>query len=144
MILVSACLAGIKCNWKGEAAPCAKVIALVKNGEAIPVCPEQLGGLTTPRLPAEQKDGQVINRNGEYVTKEFKCGAAEVLDIARLYNCKKAILKARSPSCGCGEVYDGSFSHKLIPGDGVLTALLKSSGVEVITDEDIEEFVACE
>ena len=137
MILVSACLAGIRCNWKGMASPSTFVIELVRNGQAIPICPEQLGGLTTPRKPAEQKGNCIITPDGIDLTIEYNRGAAEGLKIAQLFGCKKAILKARSPSCGCGKVYDGSFSGKLITGDGVFAALLKLNGIEVITDEEL-------
>lgn len=136
MILVSACLANIKCNWKGAASPLDAVIKLVKNGKAIPICPEQLGGLTTPRPRAEQQNDCVITVDGKDVTVAFTQGAHECLRIAQCYDCKQAILKSRSPSCGCGKVYDGSFSGKLVPGDGVLTKLLKQNGITVITDEE--------
>jgi uncharacterized protein YbbK (DUF523 family) len=137
MILVSACLCGIKCNWKGEASPQEAVIELVKNGKALPICPEQLGGLPTPRPPCEQRGDQIFTRKEENVTVPFQRGAEEVLKLAQCCGFKKAILKARSPSCGCGEIYDGSFSEKLTSGDGVLAALLKKHGIEVLSDEDL-------
>ncbi|MFH1364828.1 MAG: DUF523 domain-containing protein, partial [Candidatus Aenigmatarchaeota archaeon] len=110
MKLVSACLAGINCKYNGSSKPKEKIIEMVKNGEAIPVCPEQLGGLTTPRETAEQKNERVFTKDGKDVTTEFVKGANEGLKIAILAGCKEAILKARSPSCGSGKVYDGSFS----------------------------------
>lgn len=136
-VIVSACLAGIKCRWDGETRPCKKVIDLVKQDKAIPVCPEQFGGLTTPRPPAEQKGGKVVTKDGKDVTREFKRGAREVLKIAKLVGCQLAILKSKSPSCGSGKVYDGSFSGALVDGDGVLTTLLKKNGIIVKSERDI-------
>jgi len=137
MIIVSACLAGINCKWNGKSSPCSKVIKLVKKGKAIPVCAEQLGGLTTPRMPAEQRKVKVFRKDGVDVTAEFKKGAKEVLNIAKMYKCKKAILKSNSPSCGSGKIYDGAFSGKLIVGDGVLVKLLKKNNIKVYTEEEI-------
>ena len=131
MKLCSACLLGIKCRYDGKSKPNDKVIALLKNEILIPVCPEQLGGLSTPRNPAEQTCNKVITNDGNNITSNFKKGANEVLKIAQLYGVKEAILKQRSPSCGCGQIYDGTFSKTLIEGDGVLTALLKRNGVKV-------------
>ena len=137
MKLVSACLAGIKCRYDGEARPCQKVIDMVKRGDAIPICPEQLGGLDTPRDPAEQQGPKVFTKEGRDVTAQFERGALEVLRIAKQINCTDAILKSKSPSCGCGKVFDGTFSGKLIDGDGVTAKLLKQSGIKVITENDI-------
>jgi len=138
MKIVSACLADYKCNWKGESKPNDKVIELVKRGEAIPVCPEQLGGLTTPRQPAEQRGDKVFTKDGKNVTEYFVRGAHEVLRIAVMYNCTEAILKSKSPSCGCGQTYDGSFSGTLIRGNGITTDLLKANGIKVYTEEDFK------
>lgn len=137
MEVVSACLAGINCRYDGKSKPCKKVIELVRKGKAIPVCPEQLGGLTTPRVPTEQKGNKVITKKGKDFTKEFNKGARESLKIAKLYKCKEAILKSKSPSCGCGEIYDGTFTGKLIKGDGVFTRLLKKNKIKVITEENL-------
>lgn len=138
MKIVSACLAGINCRWDGESCPCQKVINLVKQGKAIPVCPEQLGGFTTPRPPAEQTSkGKVLTKEGRDVTVAFESGAKEVLKIAKLINCKEAILKSKSSSCGSGKIYDGTFSGKLINGDGVLTALLRKNKIVVKSEEEI-------
>ena len=114
MLIVSACLAGFPCRYDGKKAINTAVQQLVKEGKAIPVCPEQLGGLPTPRLPAEMKAGKVINSDGNDVTEAFEKGAAVVLEIAKQYGCTDALLKARSPSCGKGRIYDGSFSGILI------------------------------
>lgn len=135
--IVSACLAGVSCCWDGESRPNEKVIKLVKGGKAVPVCPEQLGGLPTPRAPAEQKGNKVFTKDGVDVTDEFVRGAEEGLKIAKLLTCKEAILKARSPSCGCGKVYDGTFTGNLINGNGVFARLLKQNGVKIISDENL-------
>ena len=137
MIIVSACLAGIKCNYLGDDSSHSEVVELVRKGLAIPVCPEQLGGLPTPRIPAEIQGKNVINKNGDDVTPNFQKGAEETLRIAKLANCKKAILKTNSPSCGCGKIYDGSFSEKLIPGNGITTELLMKNGIKIITEKDL-------
>jgi uncharacterized protein YbbK (DUF523 family) len=138
MKIVSACLAGINCRYNGTSKPNSYIIELVKNGQAIPVCPEQLGGLPTPRTPAEQQlDRSVVTKDGKDVTEAFKRGAQEVLDLAQRVNCDEAILKAYSPSCGCGEVYDGSFSGKLVKGYGILAELLMKNGIKVKTELEI-------
>lgn len=137
MKIVSACLAGVSCRYDGTSKPCQKVVDLVKAGEAVPVCPEQLGGLTTPRTPAEQKGGMVFTKDGRDVTREFERGASEALKIAKMIGCSEAILKARSPSCGSGMVYDGTFSGTLIEGDGVLTKLLRKSNIRVLNEDEI-------
>lgn len=133
MIIVSACLAGYRCRYDGKTVPNEAVVALVKRGEAIPVCPEMLGGLPCPRIPSERTaDGtQVLARDGRDVTEAFQRGADETLRLARLYGCSHAILKARSPSCGYGEIYDGSFSGTLRTGNGVTVDLLLENGITV-------------
>jgi len=147
MKLVSACLLGIKSTWDGKSKKNEKIIELSKKEILIPVCPEQLGGLPTPRIPQEIQgcsgekvlDGKckVKNKTGKDVTKQFIKGAKETLKIAKLFKVKEFIGKSKSPSCGCGEIYDGSFSGKLIKGDGVTTALLKRNGIKVITEKDL-------
>jgi len=137
MKIVSACLAGENCRWDGKSCPCQKVIELVEKGEAIIVCPEQLGGLPTPRIPAEQISDKIYTKEGKDVTKEFYKGAEEVLKIAKKNNCQEAILKSKSPSCGSGKIYDGTFSGKLICGDGVLVKMLKENNIRVYTEEEI-------
>ena len=137
MKLCSACLLGIKCRYDGKSARNRKVIMLLKAETLIPVCPEQLGGLPTPREPAEIRGKRVVTRSGKDVTENFKRGAKEVLKIAQLYGIKEAIMKQGSPSCGCGEIYDGTFSSKTIKGDGVTTALLKKNGIKVISEKEL-------
>jgi uncharacterized protein YbbK (DUF523 family) len=137
MKLCSACLLGIKCRYDGKSARNRKVIMLLKSETLIPICPEQLGGLPTPREPAEIRGERVVTRSGKDVTENFKRGAKEVLKIAKLYGIKEAIMKQRSPSCGCGEIYDGTFSGKTIKGDGVTTTLLKKNGIKVISEKEL-------
>jgi uncharacterized protein YbbK (DUF523 family) len=137
IILCSACLLGVNCRYDGKNKLNKKIIKLAKKKILIPVCPEQLGGLPTPREPAEQKGKKIITKSGKDVTKYFKRGAKEVLKIAKLFKIKKAILKQKSPSCGCGKIYDGTFSGKIIKGDGVLTLLLKKNGIEVMSEENL-------
>ena len=140
-ILVSACLLGVCCRYDGRGNPSAQVLDLLNRDdlELIPVCPEQLGGLPTPRLPSERVEDRIINRAGEDVTDQFQRGAAEALRLARSYGCDVAILKERSPSCGCGRIYDGSFTGKLTEGDGVTTELLLSAGIRVVGESRIEQ-----
>lgn len=133
--VVSACLAGQKCRYDGSSRPCAAVIKLVKDGRALALCPEALSGLPVPRDPCEQRQGKVVSRNGKDVSLEFEEGAARAFEIALASGASKAILKARSPSCGRGRIYDGSFSKRLIDGNGLFAARLLAAGFEV-TDED--------
>jgi uncharacterized protein YbbK (DUF523 family) len=137
VILVSACLLGIKCRYDGKSKLNKKVLKLAKEKIFIPVCPEILGGLPTPRELAEQKGKRVITKSGKDVTKHFKKGAKEVLKIVKILGIKKAILKQKSPSCGCGKIYDGTFSDKIIKGDGITTSLLKKHKIKVISEEDL-------
>lgn len=145
MILVSACLIGTKCRYDGgsfEQYP--ELAALVAKGEAIPVCPEELGGLPTPRPPAELVGGdgadvlngaaRIVREDGTDVTDAFLAGAEAAARIAQAHGATRAVLKARSPSCGCATVYDGTFSGRVIPGQGVTAARLRAMGVS-ITDE---------
>lgn len=138
-LLVSACLLGCACRYDGGAKPCRAALALAKKHELVPVCPEQLGGLPTPRPPAEIRRERVMNRLGQDVTDAYHKGAAEALKLCRILNCQGAVLKARSPSCGSGRVYDGSFAGTLVPGDGITAHLLKAEGIPVWTEETLEE-----
>jgi len=147
MKLCSACLIGVKCRYDGENKPNKKVVALLKEEILIPICPEQLGGQSTPRSDAEISGGdglkvlkdraKVIESSGKDVTKFFIAGAKEAVKLAEKFNIKEAILKQKSPSCGSGMIYDGTFSKKLIKGDGVTTALLKKNGIKVISELDL-------
>lgn len=135
-ILVSACLAGVNCKYDGGNNGNDKIIELAKNNDVIFVCPEQLGGLPTPRIGAERLGDKVVNKKGEDVTKEFYKGAEEVSNLAKKLNIKKAILKSRSPSCGVNNIYDGTFTHTLIERDGVTAELLRKNGIEVISSDE--------
>jgi uncharacterized protein YbbK (DUF523 family) len=137
MIIVSGCLAGLHCRYNGEAKPNEDVMRMVAEGRALPVCPEQLGGLSTPRLPAEIIDGRVYRKDGMDITEEFQKGAKEALNLAQMVGANRAILKAKSPSCGSGKIYDGSFSGVQVNGNGVFAELLKNNGFEVKTEEEI-------
>ena len=147
MILVSACLLGISCKYNGDNNESEQVRKYLKDKEFILVCPEQLGGMSTPRDPSEiiyldnddiiEGKTRVINNNNLDVTKQFKKGALETLKIANMYGCKKAILKEGSPSCGSSFVYDGTFTGKKVNGSGVTTSLLRQNNIVVISEKDI-------
>ena len=137
MKIVSACLAGVNCRFDGKSRPNEKIMQLVKKGKAIPVCPEQLAGMPTPRENSEIRSGKVFSVSGKDETAQIKRGAEETLKIARLAGATEAILKARSPSCGKGKIYDGSFSGKLVKGNGITTELLLKNGIKVLTEEEI-------
>ncbi|MCX8013502.1 MAG: DUF523 domain-containing protein, partial [Rectinema sp.] len=136
MILVSACLAGVACRYDGGTATDPRVVALMKAGNAIAVCPEQLGGLPTPREPSELRDGRVWSKSGRDVTGLFVRGALATLEVAMHEGCRVAILKSHSPSCGSGCIYDGTFSSTLAAGDGVTARVLKAHGIRVLTEEE--------
>lgn len=138
-ILISGCLLGLKCRYDAKEKKLSEIEKLIELHNLIPICPEQLGGLPTPRIPAERVNDKVITQKGIDVTKEYQLGAEEALKIAKLYNCKKAILKEKSPSCGCGKIYDGTFSRNLIDGNGVTADLLLKNGIEVFGESEIDK-----
>ncbi|MBT6504503.1 MAG: DUF523 domain-containing protein [Deltaproteobacteria bacterium] len=135
MIAISMCLLGINCNYVGKNNKNEKAVDLFRAGEALAVCPEQLAGFTTPRVPAEIIGDRVVNQEGQDVTRQFQKGVDEAIKLVQLAGCTKALLKARSPSCGCGKIYDGSFSHTVIDGDGRFAKRLKKLGIAVETEE---------
>lgn len=135
-VLVSACLLGVPCRYDGTGKPDPRVLALVGTLPMIPVCPEQLGGLPTPRPPAERHDSRVLTNDERDVTAAFVRGAEETRRLAKLFSCRIAVLKANSPSCGSGQIYDGCFCGRLIPGDGLTAALLKQDGLTVLSEKD--------
>ncbi len=138
-ILVSGCLFGCDCRYKGDNCRSEKLLALGEAHTLIPVCPEQLGGLPTPREPSEiQPDGRVQMAGGRDVTAEYRKGAETALDIARRCKADFAVLKANSPSCGKGVIYDGTFTGKKCPGNGVTAALFLSAGIPVYTEEELD------
>lgn len=138
MVIVSACLAGVECRYNGQAFSAPKVIQMVKRGQAIPLCPEILGSLPTPRPAAEQCNGRIISMDGQDFTYEYTAGAVIALNIAKLVGCKKAILKSKSPTCGSGTIYDGTFSGKLVKGEGLFCKLLREENVEVMSEDELE------
>jgi uncharacterized protein YbbK (DUF523 family) len=146
-VLISACLAGRACAYDGSHRAHPEILKLVAEGRAVLVCPEEEGGLGTPRPAAEMSGGSgsdvldgralVVTREGRDVTGEYLRGARIAVERAEANDCAAAIVKARSPACGCGAVYDGGFTHTLVEGDGVAAAALKRAGVELWTEEDL-------
>jgi len=130
-LLVSACLLGTPCRYDGRSKRNGAVCALAEAFELVPVCPEVLGGLPTPRTPSERRGARVVMKDGRDVTAEYRRGAEAALEAARREGVLAAVLKERSPSCGSGEVYDGTFTGALTAGDGVTAALLKANGIAV-------------
>lgn len=138
-ILISACLLGQYCRYDGQTKGYPQVQALLGRDDIhlIPVCPEQCGGLATPRPAAERQGKRVVTTNGSDVTAQYQRGAEAALYWARLFHCTKAILKEKSPSCGHGQIYDGTFSRTLTVGDGVTVELLRAEGLEIIGESDL-------
>lgn len=136
-ILVSACLLGYQCRYKGDGCRCEKVAELGKDNILIPVCPEQLGGLPTPRYPSERVGDKVIAKDGTDVTEQYTRGAEFAVEIAKANKVDYCIMKANSPSCGKGVVYDGTFSGNKISGNGLSVEKLLQACFEVVTENDI-------
>lgn len=130
-VIVSACLAGFHCRYDGNSQEREQIKIMFDNGEAIAVCPEELGGLPTPRTPAEIIGDKVISKTGTDVTHEYQSGANISLEKAIEIGATEAYLKSRSPMCGCGKIYDGTFSGNLVEGDGIFTQMLKARGIKV-------------
>ncbi len=146
MYIVSACLAGINCRYDGKNNENKLVRRLVEEGKAMPVCPEVLGGLTIPRVCCEiieDKEGgkRVVSKNGEDFTSEFLDGAQKTLQIAKVVGAETAVLQLRSPSCGYGYVYDGTFSGNYKKGNGLTAELLRKNNIAIYTEEDIDKIV---
>lgn len=141
-ILISACLLGENCKYNGGNNYTPEVEALRERYELVPVCPEQLGGLPTPRTPAERVGDRVVNREGADVTDAFRQGAEKTLEIARASGIAKAVFQVRSPSCGSGTVYDGTFSGTLTAGQGVTAELLEKNGVNICRSDQTGELMA--
>ena len=136
-ILISACLLGVRCRYDGGSKPQEPILRLMEKYTLIPVCPEQLGVLHDD-LPSERIGAQVVMKDGTDVTAAYRRGAEEALRLARLFGCRRAVLKERSPSCGSGTIYDGSFSGRLTGGDGVTAALLRENGIAVCGESALE------
>lgn len=137
-ILVSACLLGENCKYDGGNNLSRKVLDFVRGHEVIPVCPEVMGGLSTPRHPAEICNDKVVNNKGISVDEAFRKGAALALRLAQEKGVTMAILQPRSPSCGSRQIYDGTFTRKLIPGQGIFARLLSQHGIKVVEPEELE------
>lgn len=138
-ILISACLLGTCCRYDGGGNKQEWAEELGRRYELVPVCPEQLGGLATPRPPAERLGDRVVTNAGGDVTDAYEKGAAEALALAKLLNCQAAVLKERSPSCGRGAIYDGTFSHIQVPGDGVTAQRLLEAGIPVYGESQVRQ-----
>lgn len=136
-VLVSACLTGQNCRYNGQSAPHPTVVEWLQQGRCIAVCPEMLGGLPCPRPPGELRNGRVFNSDGHDCTSAYHNGAVLALEIARRAGCRMAVLKARSPACGVGRVYDGTFSGRLVPGNGLFAQAALDAGLRVLSDEDV-------
>lgn len=138
MIIVSACLVGVNCKYNGGNNYSDTVKEFLKDKQYIIICPEQLGGLTTPRKPSEiNKNNKVISCEHKDVTENFIKGAEESLKIAKMFNCKQALLKEGSPSCGCNLIYDGTFTGRKISGMGVTAALFNENNIEVFSEKEL-------
>jgi uncharacterized protein YbbK (DUF523 family) len=138
-VLVSACLLGVPCTHNGTHNATRAVIALGDRHRLVPVCPETVGGLPTPRPEAERSrvDGRVRTADGVDVTDAYELGAAHAVRLAAAAGASTAVLKARSPSCGCHEIYDGTFTRTRVEGEGVTAQALRRAGVEVVSEEDV-------
>ena len=139
-VLVSLCLLGAGCRYDGKGNQ-VDLMELLARAELIPVCPEQLGGLPTPRVPAERRGDRVVTRDGKDVTEAFEKGASQAALLAEKFGVHWALMKARSPSCGSGMIYDGTFSGKLVPGMGVTALALYHAGIPVYDDEHIDDLI---
>ena len=142
-LLISECLLGVACRYDGRSVPlpAEALEKLMARYALVPVCPEQLGGLDTPRNPSERRGSRVVMNSGEDVTAQYARGAAQALYLAEKFGCTKALLKERSPSCGCGQIYDGSFTGTLTDGWGVAAEKLRSRGVAVFGESEIEKLL---
>jgi uncharacterized protein YbbK (DUF523 family) len=150
IIMVSACLLGVKCRYDGKAKPVGRLVRRLEGCRIVPFCPECLGGLSIPRLPAEIQNGEgatvltgesrVVNSRGEDCTLQFLQGARRTVELYRENRPQYVLLKANSPSCGAGRIYDGSFSGRFRPGDGVAAAMLRQEGALLHTEEELADF----
>ncbi|EYD69907.1 hypothetical protein FNF_01679 [Fusobacterium necrophorum subsp. funduliforme B35] len=140
-ILISACLLGIPCRYDGRDNKIESLNLLQQQFDFVPICPEQLGGLSTPRCPCEIQGNKVMSKEGKDCTREFQEGAEKSLKLAKQWNIKTALLKAKSPSCGFGQIYDGSFSKKLITGNGLTAALLEKEGIRIFCETELDKFL---
>lgn len=140
-LLVSACLLGINCRYDGQNNLVDQLEKLKEKYNLIPICPEIMGGLATPRMSVEQIAGHFLTKDGQNCDREFLGGANEALKIARITNCHKALLQQRSPSCGHGLVYDGSFTNTLVAGTGIAARVLEQAGIQIYSSYEIDELL---
>ena len=142
-LLISMCLLGEPCRYDGKSVPLDGTIIekLKEKYTLVTVCPEQEGGLPTPRIPAERQGENVVRRDGVDVTAEYRKGAEVALSLCRKHNISIALMKAKSPSCGAGRIYDGTFSGTLTDGDGVTVSLLSGNGIKIFTENDINSLL---
>ena len=142
-LLISACLTGVCCKYDGGANPLpdGTLAALRERYELIPICPETEGGLPVPRTPCERRGGRVLTQDGRDLSAEFRKGALIALEKARSAGCRRALLKERSPSCGAGVIYDGSFRHVCVPGDGVAAEVLRGAGLALYGESEAENLI---
>ena len=140
-VLVSACLLGFCCRYDGKEKHYPDIDNIFEICYPVPICPEQLGGLATPRPPAERTGDRVMTENGADVTEAYEKGAKEAVKAADLYGCRFALLKEKSPSCGSGKIYDGTFTRTLREGDGTAARLLKAKGIRVYGESQAEALI---
>jgi uncharacterized protein YbbK (DUF523 family) len=140
-LLISACLLGIPCRYDGRSVKAVDVSALREKYNLIPVCPEIYGGLPTPRTPSERQGDKTVMKDGRDVTENYLLGAKAAYDLCLELGCKKALLKEKSPSCGKGKIYDGSFTGTLTDGNGVTAEYLMARGIEVYGESEIDKLI---
>ena len=139
VIVVSNCLLGCDCRYKGDNCRCERILELAKEHTLIAVCPEQMGGLSTPRDPAERVKDKVISNKGRDVTEQYRKGSEAALFLTKLNKADFAILKYRSPACGKGMIYDGTFEGKLVPGNGVFAEMLLENGIPFYSENELDD-----
>lgn len=140
-LLVSACLMGVGCRYDGKSNELPQLAELLARHDCIPACAEVFGGLPTPRVPAEIAGDRVVNKEGRDVTAQFTRGAEEVARLAKITGCTAALLKERSPSCGRGQIYDGTFTKTLVEGDGLTAKALKDLGLTVYGESELAKLL---
>lgn len=140
-VLISMCMCGINCRYDGKSISLNQLSELSNRFNLIPVCPEIIGGLSTPRAPVEITNNKLIDSNGNDKTDNFISGANQVLQLAKMFNCEYAILKENSPSCGVNYIYDGTFTSNKIKGSGITTSLLRENGIKVYSETEIDTFI---
>lgn len=138
---VSSCLLGVNCKYNGKSNYNEQIVALQNKYDLIPICPEVLGGLSIPRVPAEIRNNKVINENNIDVTKNYQEGAKKALTILKENDVKIVIMKSKSPSCGYQKIYDGSFSHTLKEGNGIATDLFLKNGITILTENNFKDLL---